>query len=137
MGNIKKLLFSGKVPKEGLLSSRLIIEWCENIHIHNGDIREEFTEEQFESYAVAIFDAYLKYQALKSNNPELINIENKYHILSQDVVDTERPFCDRLQIESQQEGHIHVHCRNFRQELTKEEFKEMALAFIEALDNLD
>jgi hypothetical protein len=135
MGKIDKILANKNIPKKGMLNSRLIIEWCENIHLHYRDMRMEFDEEDFEQLAITMFDGYLKYKNIKKEKPKAIGNENKYHVLSQSTIEGAGEFADRLQIELQKEGHIHIHYRNLRLEMKKEDFLNIASAFIEAIDD--
>lgn len=137
MGRIKKILVNKDIPEKGMLHSRLIIEWCENIHLHYRDMRLEFDEKDFEQLAIAMFDGYLKYKKIRKENPELINDENKYSVLSQGEIVDSGEFPNRLQIELQEEGHIHIHYRNLRLEMKKEDFLNIASVFIEAIDSME
>lgn len=52
MGNVKRLLSAGTYDPAVLpYAGRFVIEDCETVHLHMGNLRMEFTVEQFMDFA--------------------------------------------------------------------------------------
>ena len=108
MGNIKEVLYNREVPKS-MLNDRLTVELCENVHLHYRNLRLEFSKEEF------LF--LLKH--LKSVDEKIVEEfeygDDKFQSLIQTFdLPESTEFDNRLQVESQVEGHYHVHYRNLR-----------------------
>ena len=123
MGNIFKQLSKVEIQdKPTLQASRLIVEKCENIHLHYRNMRLEFSDKEFLFFADKIEEARKSLE----NNPE----ETEYLPLSATLELNTQPeyWRDRISIEGNV-GSVHVHYKNFRLELTKDEFRTLQLAF--------
>ncbi len=58
MGNVYKTLGKAKVPPTPKhYGERLVVELCENIHIHYRNLRIEFSDEEFFQFADIITQA--------------------------------------------------------------------------------
>ena len=132
MGNIKKILANKKVADHGLYVGSTW-EDCENIHLHWDDFRLIMTEKDFCNFVESTCTAIKKLQILKETNER-----EKGHCLVQWKPEY-RYFKNRLQIELQdapQTGHVHIHLRDLRLELSIEEFKELAECMAKAVEEL-
>ena len=118
MGNVKKLIKEFVVRKPHL-NKRFTIELCENVHLHYRNLRLEFSKNEF----IQIL------KLLKTLDEDEIDSfkygSDKFKsLIKVKTLPSETEWNDRLQIEEQEEGHYHIHYRNFRIEFSKEEFKE-------------
>jgi len=58
MGNVYKILSVRKIkPQPDYFADRLIIELCENIHLHYRNLRIELSKSEFLEFADAIAEA--------------------------------------------------------------------------------
>lgn len=110
MGDIKKIIYNSKAIKP-ILNNRLIIELCENVHLHYRNIRLEFTKEEFLKILMCF----------QNINPGEINkfqySKENYKVLCSDYTLPETTeFDDRIQYEEQINGQYHFHYRNMRLE---------------------
>lgn len=130
MGNIIQILDSLTLSDSPTLqASRMTVEKCENIHIHYRNQRLEFSKEEFEFYVDKLIEAKEKLKTA----PE----ETDFYSLvaSLDLKEDPEFYPKRLQIEANVGG-IHLHYKNIRLELTKDEFKVYGNSIAKALKNL-
>lgn len=57
MGNTLKELFISKKAEPVLMKERVVVEWCENVHVHFRNMRLEFDEDSFLKFASGMFQA--------------------------------------------------------------------------------
>lgn len=107
MGQIKKIIKTAVVP-EPLFNTRLVVELCENVHVHYRNIRLEFDKNEF----LILLDAFKQINA--DDVTQFKFGSDKYKNLVQKTLPPTTEFNARLQIEEQVEGHYHIHYRNLR-----------------------
>lgn len=149
MGNPLTVLAEADLPPRKPWSSMILADLCENIHIHHRDLRTEFSIPEFLEYVAKVErsrDALLRY--LKAN-PEYEEGAYPDTVLKLDagasvIEESPQPyrsayFPDRLliQLEKPGEAEIHVHWRDRRMDLDREQLRVFADAFGEAVKRLD
>jgi len=118
----KKLFVNNNSNSNRLCSTRLCIDICENIHIHHRDLRLEFSIPEWNNFAelIKLSDIELKHQI--SNG----YVENESHDLRKqlkiDIQNKPDYFPDRIQIELQENGTIHLHYFDIRLEFNEKDF---------------
>lgn len=112
MGEVKRVIFEHKLSCPAMFNTRLVVELCENVHVHYRNLRLEFSREEF----LGILEA------LKTVTPA--NIEafefgpDRHAMLCEAVLPERTEFDDRLILEEQVSGAWHLHYRNLRVEHT-------------------
>lgn len=127
MGNIIRKLDETEIVKRPTLqATRMIVENCENIHLHYRNMRLEFSSREFYFFARMIREAE---QCLTENFKAMQ--EEEYSVLSSSLELDEEPdyFPNRITAEANL-GSVHFHYKNFRLELTKEE----AIDFLNSME---
>lgn len=73
MGNVYKILAEAKIKNSpDFFSTRLIIELCENIHLHYRNIRWEFSYEEFLQFADTVNNAVVNLKRIKMREKILL-----------------------------------------------------------------
>lgn len=148
MGDTLKLLAERELPERLPAAGRVMVDLCENVHIHHRDLRQEFTRAEFFEHVDALNRYAAKLRTYLAANPEYR--EDAYRdtvlVCGPDVIRASpRPnasayFPRRLRIELERPhsmGEVHVHWRDFRLHLTLEELRLAVSAFREAGEALD
>lgn len=105
---------------ESLYSTRMIIEDCENIHLHYRDLRLEFSPQEFEEFAKIVS------RAKDTPRPK----PTEYRVLAKGTIaQTADYFQGRLVVELVPGG-AHIHYNNFRLELSLKTFQKICAAFM-------
>jgi len=108
MGQVKRVLFQSKCKKP-MLNNRMTIELCENVHIHYRNLRLEFPKEEF----LTILKAFKSID--EKQIEEFDYNENSFkEIFSTHDLPEKTEFDDRIVLEEQVGGHLHLHYRNLR-----------------------
>jgi hypothetical protein len=111
MGVIKQILVNKEVPTPEF-NERLVIEMCENVHLHYRNLRLEFSKEEFYQL-VSVFQRIDRNKILRFEYGE-----DKFELLTaQERLPEATEHDKRLQIEEQDGGGFHVHYRNLRIEV--------------------
>jgi hypothetical protein len=148
MGNTLKLLAERELPERTPGYGRMVVDLCENIHIHRRELRQEFTLPEFFEHLANLNRYAEKVCEYLRLNPEYE--EQVYRdallICGPDIIrESPKPnesayFPNRLRIELEHPhsmGEAHVHWRDYRLHLTLAELRTMVEAFKEAGEALD
>lgn len=110
MGDIKQVLVEKEVPTPEF-NERLVVELCENVHLHYRNLRLEFGKDEF----------FALIRALKRiDDNRVLDFEyghDKFKCILSEKLPPATEFDKRLQIEEQVGGGYHVHYRNLRLEI--------------------
>jgi hypothetical protein len=110
MGKIKRVIVNQVIPVPEH-NTRLVVELCENVHVHYRNLRLEFSAAEF-----AVFQ-----KLIGSIDPWAVKNfrygANEFWEIGAARLPAATEFNDRLQIEEQVEGHFHIHYRNLRIEV--------------------
>ena len=137
MGKVRRLLFSKQLDSDAprYYADKRAIETAESLHVHERNVRVEYTEEEFMglSYAMREASAVLGYAATPDTSPDAPTTYLDVSDLTPapgvtpsrfDIEESEYPTMD--------ETTIHVHYRNLRLEFSHLEFAEFALGVYKA-----
>ena len=122
MGNIKKVLGASVDPGR-LCAKRLAVDFAENIHLHHRDVRLEMSKDEWVNLLGITEDADDVYGKLYRDE-----IFTDHKQCRRDTTptstygggETDNP--DRIQVELQENGTVHLHYHDFRIEMTTEKF---------------
>lgn len=105
-------MFEHKLSGPVMFNTRLVVELCENVHVHYRNLRLEFSREEF----LGILEAF---SGIKREDIEAFEFgPNKHALLREAVLPAKTEFDDRLVLEEQATGAWHLHYRNLRMEHT-------------------
>ncbi|MCK5013454.1 MAG: ParB-like nuclease domain-containing protein [Candidatus Omnitrophica bacterium] len=153
MGSVKEYLFRKELKDRELHNSRLFVDLCENIHIHYREYRLMFSlDEYYEFYDIITRSTHDVRNYLTQN----LDYKEKAYPTTLMVAcggDRQKKFLKNspfpnesfhdnnvFAIELQEENitdEIHVHYRDFRLALNRENFKDIAKGFAGALAKLE
>jgi len=152
MGAIKLYLSRKKLKDRELHNSRLFVDLCENIHIHYREYRFVFSIDEFFEFIDVLIMSMKDIRNYLYQNPDYKEMEYANTVMIacgenrqiKFLKNSPKPNCSAynnndLNIELQEEcitDEIHVHYRDFRIVLNRENFKDVAEVFIEAYNNL-
>ena len=125
MGKVKKMLHSSRLKTSApmMYAGKRSLESAETLHMHERNIRLEYTREEFWAF-VAAMEA--------SRRPGLLGYSDHTVYLSlTDILPEPGISPDRFDVEESTyptlpETTIHIHYRNLRLEFTHEEWQEFA-----------
>ena len=128
MGNVKRLIAEEVLPDREHYYQKLWCDLCENIHIHLRNIRLEFSKKEWADLIKHLSGAYHeinKFKDYKENSgtqlmlvtPGMDNITKKSDYYN-----------NRFRIEDEHDGSVHVHYRDIRLHMTREEYNQIANA---------
>ena len=153
MGEIKKVLSEILLPDREKHNSRLFVDIGENIHIHHREYRCVFSVDEFFEYADIISASAKDVRNYLLQNPQYKEEKIPDTILiaggkerqlkfleNSPSPDRSRYFNNNFSIELQDEfvtDEIHIHFRDFRFVMTRENFKIVAGEFAKAQRALD
>lgn len=138
MGDIKQILVSEELEPRVLFPKRICVDLCENLHLHNRNIRHEFSLEEWALYSAAMQNLY---KASEYSIDKHKYIEGTHDFFVQSNYNTPYPtnnsayFPNRFSIEECRDDTFHVHYRDLRIELTRNEFEQITNAFAKAKEN--
>lgn len=152
-------------PSNGQFFLPFAIELKEDWHIHWGDIRIEMTSEDFEGFAIAMANAYKEwikdgkpstldemkryatwpgeegldhFKKEDRNNPLTPANKTRFHFKSFPRTESGRLYTDHIcQIELQKAGWFHIHYKNFRIELSRDQLKNLGEAMLDSATQND
>lgn len=152
MGAVKKLLAEKTLLEREKHNSRALVDLCENIHIHYREFRLIFSLDEYFEFVNIVNRSTQDVRNYLYNNPEYKEQAYPTTIMIACGKDRQRKFLknspqphrstyhnNHFAIELQEEfvtDEIHVHWRDLRIALNRENFKDVAGAFVEALRNL-
>ena len=112
---------------------------CENIHMHIGNLRVEFSKEEFDNLYNAMtilrdgLEKGIDEYNWKPGNPDfLISYDNGVRLTNDSAY-----FPNRLRVELEKKERVHIHYREVRLHLTINEMKELAKALNHAVEGLN
>ena len=153
MGEVKKVLASCKLQQREKHNSRLFVDLCENIHIHYREYRFVFSLPEFFEFCEIIAKSEEDIRHYLVNNPDYE--EGKYHttviiaagrerqlkFLNKSPAPNESYYDNNsFAIELQEESvidEIHIHYRDLRLVLNRNNFKDIASQFMTASQELE
>ena len=125
MGKIREILAERRIGKRGMYSDHARLELSENIHLHWRDLRLAMSPADFEILKDMFVNAFAKYEGM--GKPE--QSETPYEVVvglnEQDLTDAGY-HSDRLGVEEQDDGSIHVHYRDLRMHMKPANFMVFA-----------
>lgn len=152
MGAVKKFLARKTLQDRERHNSRLFVDLCENIHIHYREYRLIFSLDEYLEFVDIVGKSTQDVRNYLANNPDYKEQVYPTTIMVACGKDRQRKFLknsplphesayhnNNFAIELQEEyvtDEIHVHWRDLRIALNRENFKDVAEAFIEAHRNL-
>ena len=134
MGDIRKVLYLKRLPKRTITPTKFWVDLCENVHLHLRNIRFDFSVREFKQVAEFIIKVIPKLTGLvdrihyKEGNHDFLAMFSTRLVISQDS----DYYADRLSIELQKDGTIHIHYRDLRVHLSSVEFEELCNGVMEA-----
>ena len=153
MGAVKVMLSEKKLKDRERHNSRLFVDLCENIHIHYREYRFVFSLPEYFEFIDIVTKSTEDVQSYLAQNADYEEMKYKTTLMvaggkyrqMKFLENSPQPnksayFDDSLRIELQEEyitDEIHIHYRDFRLALNRENFKDIARSFVEALDNLE
>jgi hypothetical protein len=152
MGAVKKLLAGKTLKEREPHNSRAFVDLCENIHIHYREFRLIFSLNEYFEFVDIVHKSTQDVRNYLLNNPDYQEQAYPTTILIACGKDRQKKFLansprpdrstyhnNHFAIELQEEfitDEIHVHWRDMRIVLNRENFKDVAEAFTEAHKNL-
>lgn len=124
MGNVKNVAGESKLPKRQHYYSRIWADVCENIHIHYRNIRLEFSEKEFDEFCRVVGMMQKKSMEFRKDYTE--SPDNKtISMRTKTSMPIESDYwTNRLRVEEEMDGSVHVHYRDVRLHMTKEEYNK-------------
>lgn len=127
----------------------ILVDLCENIHIHHREMRTEFTIAEFREYVDRLVEMKAEVEVYLADNPEYE--EDAYHdtvwkvgggphlIQASPKPHRSAYYPDRLlvQLETPKDHEIHIHYRDRRLDLWRDELRVLARTLNEAVEQLD
>lgn len=153
MGSVRKILYKSILPEREKHHGRMFIDLCENIHIHHREFRTVFSLNEYFEYANILLKSTEDLKYYLAQNQEYK--EGEYHntvliaggkqrqfafLQESPSPHHSRYFPNDFAIELQDEhitDEIHIHYRDFRIAMNREQFKKMATGFQDALNTLN
>lgn len=149
MGSVRKFLHQSTLPPRESHHSRMFIDLAENIHIHHREYRTVFSLPEYFEYAEIVNRStqdvrnYLEqnddYQEGAYPTTLMIAGGSEQQLKFLTGANQSAYYDGDFAIELQDEyvtDEIHIHYRDFRIALSRENFKEMAAGFTEAVETL-
>lgn len=153
MGSIRKMLTKALLSDREKHNSRLFVDIGENIHIHHREFRYVFSLDEFFEYVDIISASAKDVRNYLFQNPQYkeskisdtVIIAGGKERQLQFLVNSPKPdrsfyFNNDFSIELQDEfvtDEIHIHFRDFRLVMNRENFRTVTKEFIKALNTLD
>lgn len=139
MGEVKKILADHKLAKpiSDHYHNDILIELCESFHIHLRNLRIALDYEEFERILRYFFNTSNAWHDDGKPKPSEMRRDRQIHYVKGKIKPIHGVENDALCVEELEDGHIHVHYRSLRLDLSKREFKEFADVIIRAYDKLE
>ena len=150
MGRNLTVLVERLLPPRVPPASRILVDLCENVHIHSRDMRQEFSVGEFLEHCDTLTRSAADLRAYLAANPEYS--EQAYADLVAVLGGTpslinESPepaaskyWPRRLRVElihPHPMGGVHLHWRDFRLNISRHELRVLAESLVEAVRKLD
>ncbi len=152
MGEIKKDLVRIKLPEREKHNSRMFIDLCENIHIHYREFRTVFSLDEYFEYANILEDSTKDVRAYLAQNPDYREgvygttlmvaggkMRQREYLKNSPQPNQSLYMNNDFAIELQTErttDEMHIHWRDYRFAMNREQFKTIADAFTVARKEL-
>jgi len=127
MGDIEENLGVAFLGAECICSNRLVVEQCENFHIHYRDLRLEFDEDTFSIFCNTATEAWAAFEEDPQKGDTMF-----FRELSKEFVQSFSTGHNIFKIELLKNGVIHIHYRNIRLELDQDAFRLLTHTFLTA-----
>ena len=149
MGNPLKVLAEATLPPRRPWNSMILVDICENVHIHHREMRTEFTLAEFSEYVKTLVERHRELEAYLADNPEwredayhdtVWKVGGGPHLISQSPEPHRSAYYpDRLlvQLETPKDHEVHIHYRDRRLDLWRDELRALARTLSEAVEKLD
>jgi hypothetical protein len=127
MGNIKKLIADIVLPERQHYYGHLWVDICENLHIHLRNIRTEFSKlewTEFVKFLQSAHNAVEDVKDYKENSGFQLMLKSPLSATYKDST----YYPNRFRVEDEHDGSVHIHYRDIRIHLTREEYNMMANA---------
>lgn len=127
MGNVKNLIAEETLPDRQHYYAHLWSDLCENLHIHLRNIRLEFSKKEWQEFVkhlVAVYNEVEKYKDYKENSGYQLMFKTPF----KNIKPKSDYYSNRFRVEDEHDGSVHIHYRDIRIHLTKEEYNQIAKA---------
>ena len=124
MGDIAKVLSKIELESEPMFNNSVRIEVSEAVHLHWRDLRILMSPVQAESF----FDGARDADDIWDGKLSVVDKVLKNTELNTDIL-----FGDEAKVELLRDGNIHVHWRDLRLELTRDDFTKLSCLLEDAL----
>jgi hypothetical protein len=127
MGNVKKVIGETELPKRQYYHRGLWGDVCENLHIHYRNIRLEFSRKEWDEFCRKVFSMYKTSLDImeKKNYEEGKNFIPIQMGFKDDMKKDSDYFTNRFRVEHEHDDSVHIHYRDIRLHLTKDEYNQM------------
>lgn len=127
----------------------ILVDLCENIHIHHREMRTEFTIAEFREYTDWLAHTRAEVEKYLADNPEYMEdacgdtvwkVAGGPHLIEESPKPHESAYYpDRLlvQLETPKDHEIHVHYRDRRLDLWRDELRVLTATLNKAVERLD
>ena len=134
MGAVKRMLHSSELaPEPAMYAKKRSIEEAETMHVHERNVRLEYTGREFQSLAVAIADAEKAWSGKEPQPGAPTNWLDVSALPASPGVTPQRFDIEESEYPSLDETTVHVHYRNLRLEFSHAEWVEFAQGVCGAL----
>lgn len=149
MGNPLKVLAEAELPRRWPWNSMILVDLCENIHIHYREVRFEFTMPEFREYTDWIAHTREEVEKYLADNPEweedaygdtVWKVGGGPHLLTESPEPNKSAYYPNrllVQLETPKDHEIHVHYRNMRLDLSRQELRYLAATLANAVEQLN
>jgi hypothetical protein len=135
MGDIKKVLHLEKVS-EDITPIRMSVDLCENVHLHVGEFRLEFTWDEWNVFCENVKELQRESIELKNKTKWVPKADSLFRYTASRVL-SDFYYPDRLSIEWQKNGDFHFHFRNFRLHSKANDFFTIMNGFINSKQSIE
>lgn len=134
MGNIRKVLNLNVLEPRTMTPNQLWVDICEDIHLHFRNYRLDFSMKEFAQFCGNLHNLY---KAWEFHTNEMDYEEGDPNILKSLFANETWPadstyYPNRLSIEEQRDGTYHIHYRDLRIHLSRDEFDDFLEGMVKA-----
>ena len=149
MGKPLTVLAETELPPRRPYNSMILVDICENVHIHHREVRTEFTVPEFREYVDTLVRKRCELEEYLATNPEyeegaygdtVWKVGGGPHVIDASPEPNRSAYWpDRLLVQLERPGdhEVHVHYRDRRLDLWRDELRVLASALHEAVRALD
>ena len=124
MGNVKNLVANETLPTRDHYYSRLWVDLCENLHIHLRNIRIDLSKDEFDELVLFLNSAKSevdKFTDYKEQSGWQMMFRSPLRATDKDS----DYYPNRFRVEDEHDGSVHIHYRDIRIHLTRDEYSQM------------